>query len=81
VGHTAHFTLLHDEIGGVRVTLLTVKISADLFSFFPHVQPANDRKTDLVLFQNFLGVLLLIDRQGDSADTRLFELFAVSNKV
>ncbi len=76
-----HTSLAQDEIRGLKVTFLTIKVSADLLGFFPHIQPANDRKTDPVLLHHFLSVFLPIDRQCDDADICLFELFLVSSEV
>ena len=76
-----HPTLAQDEIGRLKVTILAIKVSADLFGFFPHIQPVNDRKTDLVSFNHFLSVFLTIDRQCENVDLCLFELFLVSTEV
>ena len=76
-----HSTPAQDEIGRLKVTILTVEVSADLFGFFPHIQPVNDRKTDPVPFNHFQGIFLPIDRQCDDADICLFELFLVSTEV
>ncbi len=76
-----HFSTSQDEIGGLKVTVLTIKISTNLFGFLPHIQPVNDRKYDLVLINHFPCVFLLIDRQCDDADIRLSELLLVSTEV
>ena len=76
-----HSTLAQDEIGRLKVTILTIKVSADLFGFFPHIQPVDDRETDLVPFPHFLTVFVSIDRQCDDADICLFELFLLSTEV
>ncbi len=76
-----HTSLAQDEIRGLKVTLLAIKVSADLLSFFLHIQSVNDRKTNPVLLNHSLSVFLLIDRQCNDADTRLFELFLLSTEV
>ncbi len=62
IGCIDHFSISQDEIGGLKVTVLTIKVSTDLVGFFPHIQPVNDRKSELVLFNHFSSVFLLIDR-------------------
>jgi len=76
-----HFSTLQDEIGGLKVSVLAIKVGADLLGFFPYIQPVNDRKSDLVLFNHFPGIFLFINRQRDDADIRLSELLLVSTKV
>ena len=81
IGCMEYLPIAQDEIGGLKVAILTIKISIDLFGLFPHIQPVNDRKSDPVLFDHFSSVFLLIDRQRDDADTGIFELFLTSTKV
>ena len=76
-----HFSTSQDEIGGLKVSVLTIKISTNLIGFLPHIQPVNDRKYDLVLINHFPCVFLLVDRQCDDADICLSELFLVSTEV
>ena len=81
IGRMEYFSTAQDEIGGLKVTVLTIKVSADLLGFFPHIQPVNDWKTDLVLFNHFPSIFFLINRQCDDTDIRLSELFLVSTEV
>jgi len=76
-----HLPIAQDEIGGLKVAILTIKVGVDLLGLFPHIQPVNDRKSDLVLFDHFPSIFLLIDRQCDDADTGVFELFLMGTKV
>ena len=76
-----HASIAQDEIRGLKVTLLTIKVSVDLLGFFLHIQSVNDRKTDPVLLYHSLSVFLLIDRQCNDADTRIFEFFLLSTEV
>ncbi len=76
-----HLSTSQDEIGGLKVSVLTIKISINLIGFLPHIQPVNDRKYDLVLINHFPGIFLLIDRQCDDANIRLFELLLMSTEV
>ena len=81
IGRMEYFSTAQDEIGGLKVTVLTIKVSADLLGFFPHIQPVHDWKTDLVPLNHCSSVFLLINRQCHDADSRLFELFLVSTEV
>jgi hypothetical protein len=76
-----HLPIAQDEIGGLKVSVLTIKISTNLIGFLPHIQSVNDRKYDLVLINHFPCVFLLIDRQRDDAYIRLSELFLGPTKV
>ncbi len=76
-----HFSTSQDKIGGLKVTVLAIKVCADLLGFLPNIQPVNDRKYDLVLINHFPCVFLLVDRQCDDADIRLSELLLVSTEV
>ncbi len=76
-----HLPIAQDEIGGLKVSVLAIKVGADLLGFFPYIQPVNVRKSDLVLFNHFPGIFLFINRQRDDADIRLSELLLVSTKV
>ena len=76
-----HLPIAQDEIGGLKVTVLAIKICANLIGFFPHSQPVNDPKSDLVLFHHFPSIFLTVNRQCDDADIRLSELFLVSTEV
>ena len=76
-----YFPTLQDEVGGLKVSVLTIKISTNLIGFLPHIQPVSDRKYDLVLINHFPCVFLLVDRQCDDADIRLSELLLVSTEV
>jgi len=76
-----HLPIAQDEIGGLKVSVLTIKISINPIGFLPHIQPVNDRKYDLVLINHFPCIFLLIDRQCDDADIRLSELLLVSTEV
>ncbi len=76
-----HFSTSQDEIGGLEVSVLAIKVGADLLGFFPHIQPVNNRKSDHVFFNHFLSIFLFIYRQRDDADIRLFELLLLSTKV
>jgi len=81
IGCIDHSPIAQNKIGGLKVTVLAIKVSVDLLGFFPHIQPVNDRKSDLVLFNHFSSISLRIDRQGDDADICLSELFLVSTEV
>ncbi len=81
IGGIEHSSIAQDEIGGLKVTPLTIKVSADLLGFFPHIQPVHDWKTDLVPFNHCSSVFLLINRQCHDADSRRFELFLESTEV
>jgi len=81
IGCMEHLPIAQDEIGGLKVSVLTIKVGADLLGFSPYVQPVNDRKSDLVLFNHFPGIFLFINRQRDDADICLFELLLLSTKV
>jgi len=76
-----HFSTSQDEIGGLEVSVLAIKVGADLLGFFPHIQPVNNRKSDHVFFNHFLSIFLFINRQRDDADICLSELLLVSTKV
>ena len=76
-----HFSTSQDEIGGLKVTVLAIKVGADLLGFFPHIQPVNNRKSDHVFFNHFLSIFLFINRQRDDADIRLSELLLLPTKV
>ena len=76
-----HFSTSQDEIGGLKVSVLAIKVGADLLGFSPHMQPVNNRKSDHVFFNHFLSIFLFINRQRDDADIRLFELLLLSTKV
>ncbi len=76
-----YFPTLQDEVGGLKVSVLTIKISTNLIGFLPHIQPVSDRKYDLVLINHFPCVFLLVDRQCDDADIRLSELLLVSTEI
>ncbi len=76
-----YLPITQDEIGGLKVAILTIKVSVDLLGLLPHIQPVNDRKSDLVPFDHFSSVFLLIDRQRDDADTGIFELFLMGTNV
>ena len=81
IGNLDHSSIAQDEIGGLKIPALTIKVSADLLGFFPHIQPVHDWKTDLVPLNHCSRVFLLINRERDDADSRLFELFLVSTEV
>ncbi len=80
IGCLEHFSTSQDEIGGLKVSVLAIKVGADLLGFSPHMQPVNNRKYDLVLINHFPCVFLLVDRQCDDADIRLSELLLVSTE-
>ena len=73
--------IAQDEIGRLKVSVLTIKVRADLLGFPPHLQPVNDRKIDLVLFNHFSSVPLFINRQCYDADLCLSERSLVSTEV
>jgi len=76
-----HFSTSQDKIGGLKVTVLAIKVCADLLGFLPHIQPINDWKSDLVLINHFPCVFLLINRQCHDANIRLFELLLVAAEI
>ena len=57
-----HFPIAQDEIGRLKATVPTIKVTTDLIGFFPHIQPVNYRKSEVVLFNHFSPVFFFIDR-------------------
>ena len=61
--------------------MLTLKVSTELFGFYPYVQTVNDRKTDVVLGSHFSSVFRRIDGQCDNADVRALELLLLAGEI
>ncbi len=81
IGCIEHLPATQDKIGGLKVTVLAIKICTDLLGFFPNIQPLNDWKFDLMFFNHFPSIFLTVNRQCNDADIRLSELFLVSTEV
>ncbi len=81
IGCMKYFSTAQYEIGGLKVTVLTIKVCADLLGFLPNIQPVNDWKFDLMFFNHFPSIFFLIDRQCDDTDLCLSELLLVSTEV
>jgi len=76
-----HFSISQDEISGLKVPIVTIKVCTDLFGFPPHIQPVNDTKSGFVLINHLSSVFLFINRQCHDADICLSELSLVSTEV
>jgi hypothetical protein len=81
IGCIEYLPTTQDKIGGLKVTVLAIKICTDLLGFFPNIQPVNDWKFDLMIFNHFPSIFFLIDRQRDNADVCVSELFLVFTEV